>query len=105
MTKPPSDLADLPKAELHVHLEGTIRPSTQEEWATRTVVDRPGAFTNLASFVDTYVYYWRTMNEPGDYARLVREYCEDARRGGIRYAEIQLATTARPYPCLVEAVE
>jgi adenosine deaminase len=52
-----------------------------------------------------YVYYWRTMNEPGDYARLVREYCEDARRGGIRYAEIQLATAARPYQCLVEAVE
>jgi adenosine deaminase len=59
----------------------------------------------LLSFVEMYVYYWRTMNEPGDYARLVREYCEDAARSGIRYAEIQLATAGRPYPALVEAVE
>jgi adenosine deaminase len=101
----PSDLADLPKAELHVHLEGTIRPATQVELAKRTVVERPAEFTDLQSFVDMYVYYWRTMNEPGDYARLVREYCEDAAREGIRYAEIQLATGPRPYPCLEEAVE
>jgi adenosine deaminase len=101
----PADLADLPKAEIHVHLEGTIRPSTQAELAKRTVVERPGEFTDLQSFVDMYVYYWRTLNEPGDYARLVREYCEDAARSGIRYAEIQLATGPRPYPCLVEAVE
>jgi adenosine deaminase len=60
---------------------------------------------DLQSFVDMYVYYWQTMNTPGDYARLVREYCEDAARGGIRYAEIQLATGPRPYPCLEEAVE
>ncbi len=102
--EPPSDLADLPKAELHVHLEGTVRPSTQEEWVSRTVVDRPPEFTDLPSFVEMYVYYWRTMNTPGDYARLVREYCEDAARGGIKYAEIQLATTARPYAALEEAV-
>ena len=105
MTYVPSDLAELPKAELHVHLEGTIRPSTQEEWAGRTVVQRPAEFRDLSSFVEMYIYYWQTMNTRGDYARLVREYCEDAARGGIRYAEIQLATGPRPYPCLEEAVE
>jgi adenosine deaminase len=104
MTHPPPDLADLPKAELHVHLEGTVRPSTQEEWAARTVVPIPREFDNLKSFVTMYAGFWRTMNEPGDYARLVREYCEDARRSGIRYAEMQLATAGRPYPALEEAV-
>jgi len=101
----PRDLAALPKAELHVHLEGAIRPSTQAEWAQRTVVERPPEFTDLQSFVEMYGYYWRTMNTPGDYARLVREYCEDAARGGIRYAEIQLAPAGRPFPALAEAVE
>ena len=28
----PSDLAALPKAEVHVHLEGTVRPATLEEF-------------------------------------------------------------------------
>ena len=27
----PPDLATLPKAEVHVHLEGTVRPATLEE--------------------------------------------------------------------------
>ena len=101
----PRDLADLPKAELHVHLEGTVRPATQEEWSGRTVAPRPPEFRDLQSFVDMYAYYWRTMNTPGDYARLVREYCEDAARAGIRYSEIQLAPAGRPYPALAEAVE
>jgi adenosine deaminase len=105
MTYIPPDLAALPKAELHVHLEGTIRPSTQAEWAPRTVVPIPREFHNLDTFIRMYAGFWRTMNEPGDYARLVREYCEDAARGGIRYAELQLATAGRPYPALIEAVE
>src|SRR5207247_1839264 len=46
-----------------------------------------------------------TRTTPGDYARLVREYCEDAARAGVRYAELELATGGRPYDCLAEAVE
>jgi aminodeoxyfutalosine deaminase len=45
------------------------------------------------------------MTEPGDYARLVREYCEDAARSGVRYAELQMAMIGRPYDQLAEAVE
>jgi adenosine deaminase len=101
----PADLTDLPKAELHVHLEGTVRPATQEEWASRTVVSIPREFHNLETFVEMYAGFWRTMNSPGDYARLVREYCEDAARCGIRYAELQLATAGRSYAVVHEAVE
>ena len=105
MTYIPADLAELPKAELHVHLEGTVRPATQAEWAPRTVVQIPREFNDLDTFVQMYAGFWRTMNTPGDYARLVREYCEDGARAGIRYAEMQLATAGRPYPALHEAVE
>lgn len=101
----PPDLASLPKAELHIHLEGAVRPSTLEELAARAGVSIPRAFDSLESFVQVYMAAWQTMTSPGDYARLVREYCEDAARAGIRYAELQLATIGRTYNSLAEAVE
>src|SRR5437660_8625142 len=104
MTVPP-DLAALPKAEVHVHLEGTVRPATLEELCARTGLSVPRVFTDLPSFVEVYSCAWATMTTPGDYARLVHEYYEDAARAGVRYAELELTTTGRPYDCLAEAVE
>src|SRR5881397_2797136 len=101
----PGDLATLPKAEIHVHLEGTVRPATLAELCARTGISVPRSFTDLPSFVAVYSCAWATMVTPGDYARLVREYCEDAVRAGVRYAELELATTGRPYDCLAEAIE
>jgi adenosine deaminase len=101
----PTDLAGLPKAEIHVHLEGTVRPATLEELCARTGISVPRAFTDLPTFVQVFACAWTTMTTPGDYARLVREYCEDAARAGVRYAEIELTTGGRPYDCLAEAVE
>jgi adenosine deaminase len=102
---PPADLAALPKAELHVHLEGSVRPATLEEFASRSGVRIPRTFTSLDTFVEMYMLAWRTMTEPGDYARLVREYCEDAVRCGVRYAEIQMPTIGRTYNNLGEALD
>jgi adenosine deaminase len=99
----PPDLAALPKAEVHVHLEGTVRPATLEELCARTGISIPRSFTDLPSFVAVYSCAWAAMTTPGDYARLVREYCEDAARAGVRYAELELATGGRPYDCLAEA--
>jgi len=104
-TATPSDLAGLPKAELHVHLEGTVRPATMEEFLTRSALPVSRVFSDLDSFVDLYGRVWATMTRPGDYARMVHEYCEDAVRAGVRYAEVHITTAARPFPCLLEAVE
>src|SRR5947199_9170571 len=101
----PGDLTALPKAEIHVHLEGTVRPATLKDLCVRTRISVPRSFGDLPSFVAAYSCAWATMTTPGDYARLVREYCEDAARAGVRYAELELATTGRPYDCLAEAVE
>src|SRR5205823_1410356 len=95
----------LPKAEIHVHLEGTVRPATLKDLCVRTGISVPRSFGDLPSFVAAYSCAWATMTTPGDYARLVREYCEDAARAGVRYAELELATGGRPYDCLAEAVE
>lgn len=101
----PRDLASLPKAEIHVHLEGTVRPATLEELCARTGISVPRAFTDLPSFIEVYSCAWAAMTTPGDYARLVREYCEDAARAGVQYAEVEITTAGRPYDCLAEAIE
>ena len=88
-----------------MHLEGTVRPATMEEFLTRSALPVSRVFSDLDSFVDLYGRVWATMTRPGDYARLVHEYCEDAVRAGVRYAEVHITTAARPFPCLLEAVE
>ena len=47
----PTDLAALPKAEVHVHLEGTIRPGTLDELSRRGGYVVPRTFHDLNSFV------------------------------------------------------
>ncbi|HEX5480652.1 MAG TPA: adenosine deaminase [Dehalococcoidia bacterium] len=100
----PHDLRDLPKAELHVHLEGSVRPATLEEFASREGISVP-PFSDLTTFIDTFSAAYQAMVRPGDYRRMMREYCEDAVRSGVRYAEVQLRTAPRGYDCLAEAVE
>jgi len=101
----PSDLAALPKAEVHIHLEGTIRPATLDELCRRSGLTVPRQFKDLNGFIQTISGAWVTMMNAGDYGRLVREYCADAVRSGIRYAELELVPGGRPYDCLGEAVE
>lgn len=96
MTNIPADLANLPKAELHLHLEGSVRPATLEEFAAREGVTISHAFTDLNSFVDSYMAATQVMTKPGDYARLVREYAEDAVRAGVRYAELEISPAIGP---------
>jgi adenosine deaminase len=93
---PPPDLAALPKAEVHIHLEGSVRPATLEEFAAREGVSISRVFSDLPSFVDAYGEAAALMVRPGDYKRLVREYCEDALRAGVRYAELEVAPALRP---------
>ena len=74
----PPDLAALPKAELHVHLEGTVRPSTLEEFAAREGVTIPKSFDSLESFVQVYMSSWQTMTSPAGYARLALNSVESS---------------------------
>ena len=103
----PPDLADLPKAEVHVHLEGAVRPATLEEFSAREGVSISCAFSDLNSFVETYMAATRVMTRPGDYQRMVREYAEDAARAGVRYAELEVspALSPREFACFEEAAE
>ncbi|MCH8066306.1 MAG: adenosine deaminase [Chloroflexi bacterium] len=92
----PADLATLPKAEIHVHLEGAVRPATLEEFSAREGVRMSRGFTDLNSFIETYMMTTRVMIRPGDYTRVVREYAEGAARAGVRYAELEMTPALGP---------
>jgi adenosine deaminase len=102
--QPPADLASLPKAELHIHLEGAVRPAPQEEILAREGKSLLPGFHDLPGFIEAFGVLWWSLVQPGDYARIMREYCGDAVRQGVRYAEIELGPIGRSYNVLDEVI-
>jgi adenosine deaminase len=89
------DLALLPKAELHVHLEGAIRVATVHELAERTgavlpsgLVDGRWRFEGFDDFIAQYTALCALLGAPEDFRRIAYEFCEDEARHGVRYAEV-----------------
>ena len=87
----------IPKAELHVHLLGTIRPDTFIELAraARASVDGPAIrdFYVRGEKPKGVLHVFRllereVLRRPDDLARLAREYAADAAAHGVRYAEV-----------------
>lgn len=86
---PLRDLAALPKAHLHVHLEGAMRPATLADLAERygVVVPPIGDFGSFAAFLDLYLAACDLLRDHADLARLTREVVEDAARDGAVWVE------------------
>ncbi|MFQ5968221.1 MAG: adenosine deaminase [Acidimicrobiia bacterium] len=88
----------LPKAELHVHIEGTLEPELTFELARRndialgySSVDEVRAayeFTNLQSFLDIYYQGAQVVQTERDFYDLMLAYLERAAADGVRRAEI-----------------
>ncbi len=83
------DLRALPKAHLHIHLEGAMRPTTLAELCGRyglavPTIDSYGSFTAFAS---TYLAACDTLRTEGDLRRLVSEVVEDAAGAGAVWVE------------------
>jgi adenosine deaminase len=87
-----------PRAELHVHLKGTLEPDLAFELAARNGVRLPYAdpdalraaydFADLQSFLDLYTANMAVLRTAADFADLTRAYLERAARAGVRHAEI-----------------
>lgn len=82
-------LATLPKAHLHLHLEGGMRPTTLAELADRAGLEVPpirgyGSFT---AFADMYHAACEVLRTPEDFARLVHEVVADAGEAGAAWIE------------------
>ena len=86
----PRPLVTLPKAHLHVHLEGAIRPSTLFELceaqgtAVPVIARRYGTF---ADFQELYVTARRSIASLDDLVRVVGEVVADAAADGAMWIE------------------
>ena len=91
-------LAQLPKAELHVHVEGTLEPELAFELAGRNHVELPVGsveelralydFENLQSFLDLYYACTAVLRHRDDFAALATAYLEKAAAQGVRHVEL-----------------
>lgn len=96
---PPSQFLDsLPKAELHLHLEGTIRQETALELAARhdvyimrKEVDARYRHTDFSGFIETFKWVTSFLRDPEDYAIITRRMCEELVRQHVVYAEVTIS--------------
>lgn len=98
-------IRELPKAELHVHLEGAIQPQTVLELARRhqkshalPATDLAGlkkwfVFTDFPHFVHIYMTIQDLLRTPDDFALVAYECGADMAAQNIRYREV----TVTPY--------
>ncbi|MEV7378231.1 adenosine deaminase [Streptomyces lydicus] len=101
----------LPKAELHLHIEGTLEPGLAFALAERNGVTLPYAtedelrraysFSDLQSFLNLYYALMAVLRTEDDFADLAHAYLARAEEQGVRHAEIFFdpqAHTARGVP-------
>jgi adenosine deaminase len=91
-------LAGMPKAELHVHVEGTLEPETIFALARRNGVALPYpdveglraayAFTDLQSFLDVYYAGAGVLRTEADFFDMAWAYLERAAADRVTRAEI-----------------
>jgi adenine deaminase len=93
-----SFLRNLPKAELHLHIEGTLEPEQLFALAERNritlpftsvaEVQRAYAFENLQSFLDIYYAGARVLIQERDFYDLTWAYLNKARQQNVLHCEI-----------------
>ncbi|MFI6167736.1 adenosine deaminase [Nocardia sp. NPDC051052] len=101
----------VPKAELHLHIEGTLEPELAFALAERNGAELPFAsvdelhhayrFEDLQSFLDLYYRLTDVLRVEQDFTDLAEAYLVRASAAGVRHAEIFFdpqAHTARGVP-------
>ncbi|PWW48836.1 adenosine deaminase [Melaminivora alkalimesophila] len=94
----PALLAAMPKAELHIHIEGSLEPEMIFQLANRNGVElayesvealrRAYAFTDLQSFLDIYYAGASVLLHEQDFYDMAWAYLERAARDHVVHAEI-----------------
>ena len=106
-----------PKIELHVHLEGTLRPEMLISCAQRNGVTLPAEthegieelfhFTDLAHFIDVWLMVTSCLRTADDFRRITVDYAGEAKKHGAVYIEgifapLQLVRRGVPWETIYE---
>jgi adenosine deaminase len=91
-------IRNLPKAELHLHIEGTLEPELALQLARKNGVTLPYAsvadlraaydFGNLQAFLDIYYAVADVLRDAADFYQLALGYMQRAHEQGVVHAEI-----------------
>jgi len=94
----PALLRQMPKAELHIHIEGSLEPELIFALAKRNAVQLPYAsvdelrsayaFTNLQSFLDIYYAGASVLITEQDFYDMARAYLVKAAQDNVVHAEL-----------------
>jgi len=109
----------LPKAELHLHIEGTLEPEMMMALAARNGIPLPYpdadavrdayVFHDLQSFLDIYYAGCAVLRTEDDFAELAGAYLERASSQGVTHAEVFFDPQTHtdrgiPFPTVVEGI-
>ncbi len=93
----------MPKVELHVHLEGSIRPETVLKLAQRHGVELPAndleglrdwyRFRDFPHFVEIYVAVSKCLRTPDDIELIAREFLEGQAAQNVFHSEATYSAT------------
>src|ERR1022692_1773813 len=84
----------VPKAELHLHLEGSVEPETLYELDPSTSVEEYRAlyhYTDFDAFLRAFASVGKRLRTPQDYALITRRLLGRREAQNVRYAEIIVA--------------
>src|SRR6516165_8675599 len=87
-------LMALPKAELHLHLEGSVEPETLHELDPATPVEEFRAlytYADFDAFLKAFAAVGKRLRTPEDYALVTRRLLERLAAQNVGYAKITLA--------------
>lgn len=91
-------IAALPKAELHLHLEGSLEPEQLMQFAERNQVEIPFKtldevkaaynFSNLQDFLDIYYQGMSVLQTEADFHDLTDAYLQRCHADNVRHVEV-----------------
>lgn len=91
-------IVSLPKAELHLHLEGTIQPSTVCALTARHGVNtseeevrQQYAYRDFPEFIEAFKWVTSFLREPQDYALIAHDLAEHLLSQNVVYTEVTLS--------------
>lgn len=87
-------IRQLPKAELHLHLEGSVEPETLHELDPATDLDALRSlyrYDDFDAFLRAFGAVGKRLRGPADYGLITRRLLERLAAQNVNYAEITIA--------------